>query len=193
MNELKNRSLKRVKIGESFGAIGGLERSYFLEKPTGFNSDLVPQVKALNQVLEYYEDYINDMKKILDIWDKMKTVVYINAGFHDEDGWKHNKHFVIINGISFEYKTGTGIKLKNNYYSLYKLIFDAICCVLDEANMADYYTNMDEFLCETGYTENIKQIRKGGSAYRHMQQNKEKALEIWSREDIKNIREYIEL
>ena len=186
VNSLKNANLRKINIGKSFG----LKRNYFLEI---INHDITKQVKAFNEMLEYYEPYTNDMEKILDIWEKMETVQYINCGQHNEDNWKHNKHLFVINGQTFEYRTGTGIEIKNNSYSLYKLLFDAVYCLLDEANTLSYYSNIDDFLEDMGYTENIKQMRKGEKIYRQIQENKENVLKIWNIKDIKNIREIIEL
>ena len=198
INNLHNVNLKKSNIVESFGNIGNLKRDCFLEIQTGFNMDIIKQIKAFNQVLEYYKPYILNTKELLDIFDKIEKVQYINAGTHEDeyDKWKYNKHLFIINNIIFEYKTALGINCNEKskiYYNIYKLLFDAVYCLIDEANMLQYYSNIDDFLEEMGYSENIKQIRKGEQIYRQIGENKEKLLKIFSNEDIDNIREYIEL
>ena len=198
INNLHDVNLKKSKIGESFENIGNLKRDYFLEISTGFNMDITKQIKAFNQVLEYYKPYILNTKELLDIFDKIEKVQYINAGTHkdEHDKWEYNKHLFIINNITFEYKTGVGINCNEKdkgYYNIYKLLFDAVYCLIDETNILQCYSNIDDFLEEMGYSENIKQIRKGEQIYRQIRENKEKLLKIFSNEDIDNIREYIEL
>lgn len=150
---------------------------------------------TFQSVLKHYSEYIQNMEAMISIWNKMETVQYINLGMRKEDEWKYNEHLFIINGHKFEYKTGVGINCKENkgnLYNYYKLIFNAMYCILQEANIAINYSEED-FLQEFGYEENVKSYKKGKKVYADMKANAEKTIEVFGRDAVYNLYDIIQL
>lgn len=152
-------------------------------------------VKSFNDVLEHYSDYITDIEKVVDLFRKIETLQYFNIGRFSENNWTYNEHRFVINGLSFEYRTGTGINCtesKSGSFNYYKLILDAIYCLLTESNYAMNYTE-DDFLEELGYTESVETFRKGQKAYRECKETFEKCVKIWGKDTIKYIYDIMSL
>jgi hypothetical protein len=166
---------------------------------------------SLEEIMDEYSEYITDKEKVVEIFKQIKNLNYINAGYVFYEEWKHKKHIFIINGETFEYKTGVGIDCqknsnsfrKNNGYvskefqkalnlDFTKLLFDAVYCFIQESNTALNYSEND-FLEEFGYTESVKMYKEGIIAYNTMQINCKKALKIWDRDIIDNIFDIVQL
>ena len=152
-------------------------------------------VEGYNSFIEYFSQYILDMDKFEEILSKIESIRYIYVGELCENNWKYNSHILIINGINFEYKTGTGINCKenkNNIYNYYKLFINVIWCILGDSADSQEYTE-DDFLDMLGYTENVKSYKEGLKAYQACKEQYEKCSKIWSRKQILDIRNIIEL
>lgn len=165
-----------------------------------------PENLDLENVIKYYKEYIQDEDKVNEIFSKIHNLRYVNAGFIDYEEWKHNKHIFIINGETFEYKTGTGIDcnagmskngsksypVKKQKFDFTKLLFDAVYCFLQEAYDAETY-HEDDFCEEFGYTESVKQYKKGIAVYQEMKINAEKSKRIFGKELIVNLFDIMQL
>lgn len=152
-------------------------------------------VKSFNDVLENYSDYITDSEKVIDLFRKIETLQYINIGRFSENKWIYNEHRFIINGLSFEYRTGVGINCtesKSGSFNYYKLILNAVYCFLIDANYAMNYTE-DDFLEELGYTESVEMFRKGQKAYNACKETFDKCVKIWGKDTVNNIYDIIQL
>lgn len=156
--------------------------------PFSIDNKFSPEAVKLKNIFEDYAEYINDKKALHDIFAKIKSFSYINSGYGVDNGWQFNRHGLIINGVFFEYRTGTGIKC-NDYM---KILFDAVFCLIDESNIAINYSE-DDFLTEFGYCDTVKNYKKGIAAFATMKDNAEKILEIFGRETVENIYNIIEL
>ncbi len=156
--------------------------------------------ECIVNLYEYYKDYIDSEKKFYEIFSKLDTIKYINIGYFDNDEngekWGHNRHLFIINGHEFKYNTGSGINVRDNKRDLkfdrIKLLFDCIWCILTDSNIIEY-NNEDMFIEEFGYTENVKQYKRGIGAYQDMKKTHEKCMGIFGSDLIKNIYDYVNL
>lgn len=161
-----------------------------------YNGNPDKEKEAFDSVLENYSEYINNKEKVIEIFQKIKTLQYINGGYIPEKEWAHNFHILIINGEKFEYKTGTGIDCqankKNNLYNYYKLFLDAIYCFLQDSWYALNYSE-DDFIAELGYEENVKSYKKGIAAYQSCKDSAQKCIAIWGRDTINNLFDIIQL
>lgn len=182
-NELKNTYFERMHVMDIKKMLYPVEMQ---------NCEIV--IDSFKKVLSDYSDYIEDEEKVIELFSKIETLRYINVGMFTEDKWKFNKHIFVINGLNFEYKTGTGINTKSNKsnsYNYYKLILDAIYCFLQDASYN--YMSEDDFLEELGYTESIESFRKGQKAYRECKETYDKCNKIWGRNTIENLYDIINL
>lgn len=172
-NKMSNMYLKRFNVEDSI---------YNRKTCLGFaEAKGLKDLDNFNKLVKEYEEkeYINDKNKFFEMLDKIKEVSYINGGNYAENGWSCNHHIFIINGESFIYKTGVGINCleKNSYYSLYKLLIDAIYCILTDANFGLNY-NEDDFIEEFGYTDSVENYKKGIEAYRSCVDSVKKCTKI---------------
>ena len=151
--------------------------------------------EGYNSFIEYFSQYILDMDKFKEILSKIESIRYIYVGELCENNWEYNAHILVINGINFEYRTGTGINCKenkNNFYNYYKLFLNVITCIMEDAKYSQELTE-DEFVEELGYTEDVKSYKKGIKCYQGCKEQYEKCYKIWSRRQILDIRNIIEL
>lgn len=153
-----------------------------------FGNNYSPEGAQLLNMIEQKADDIKNADKVLEIFSKIKSFSYYNNGQQSEDGWHYNLHLLVINGDAFTYKTGVGIPCENQY----TILFDAVFCLLYEANIIQCYSE-DDFLEAFGYTENIKSFRNGINAYRQMDENSKKIKAIFGEDIITNIHDIIEL
>lgn len=160
------------------------------------NEELTKQQEMFNAVLEYYSDYITDKEKFcFEIWNKIESLEYINGGCIPDTECVYNKHYFIINGECFEYKTGCGINCQENkseMYNRYKLIIDAIYCFISEsANCLNY--SEDDFLDEFGYTGSASEFKEGIGIFQKMKQDAKKIINIFGKDNVINIYNIMEL
>lgn len=150
-------------------------------------------VTSFENVLDYYEEYIQNRDKVIELFSKINSLHYTNVGQFTVDNWEHNKHIFVINGQVFEYSTGVGINCtenKNNkMYNYYKLILNVIYTILSDAWYGLNYSE-DDFISELGYEENYK---KGIKAYSACRETAEKCIKIWGRETINNLYDIMHL
>ena len=183
-NNLKSASFKRMNV---------VDYENFLY-PTEVHQNCESVVKSFENVLDYYKEYIQDYKKVVELFTKIDSLQYTNAGQFTVDGWKHNKHIFVINEKIFEYSTGVGINCteKSGTYNYYKLILDAIYMFLSDAYYGLNYSE-DDFISELGYEENVKSYKKGIKAYNACKEIAEKCISIWGKDTINNIYDIIQL
>ena len=151
--------------------------------------------EGYNSFIEYFSQYILDMDKFKEILSKIESIRYIYVGELTEDKWKYNAHILVINGINFEYRSGTGINCrenKNNIYNYYKLFINVIWCILGDSVDSQEYTE-DDFIDMFGYAEDAKSYKKGIKCYQACKEQYEKCSKIWSRKQILDIRNIIDL
>ena len=151
--------------------------------------------EGYNTFMEDYSEYILNMEKFKELFSKIESIRYIYVGELCENNWKYNLHILVINGINFEYRTGTGINCKenkNNFYNYYRIFTNVITCIIEDAKYFQELTE-DEFVEELGYTENVKSYREGSKVYQACKEQYERCSKIWSRKQILDIRNIIDL
>lgn len=142
--------------------------------------------------IEDNKEYINDKQKLIKILNNFDDILFTNNGLTNVDGWACNMYTITLNKRVYVYYEGIGHirawheqakeKLYNGFnYSLLEkakreaskskkddendIIFHAIISLLTDANC--YLTNkdVDDFVNEFGYNDNIKSVRKGEKIY----------------------------
>jgi|GEM_PF-6918431 len=145
-------------------------------------------------VLDYYDDYILDRSKCMEIFNKVTSVKYYNLGYDPVK--KMNNHLFIVNGKDFKYFTGCGINCqesKDRLYNYTKLFFDMATSVLREVSYVQYQDEGD-FLAEFGYLDGTrKSYDEGRIAYAEIKRNERKAREIWGNDIVANFYEICDL
>ena len=131
--------------------------------------------------MDEYADYIESPAAVQAIYAKVNKLDYRKGDLVTTDDWPHRNHTVIVNGIDFEFHTGIALN-----YSCAECIFNTIDSVLHDSMDAENYT-LEEFLEEFGYVgqgSSGETALKGIGAYRAMKEERRKALQIWSADEI---------
>lgn len=85
---------------------------------------------------------------------------------------------------SFNYQCNTQYQKPNKKDCLY--------CLLSDVSCFDYSVNVDDFLTEFGYTDNLQNIRKGEKAYNACKRTAKALDRIFSDTEIELLNTYFE-
>lgn len=139
------------------------------------------RTNQLPKLMDEYADYIESPAAVQAIYAKVNKLAYRKGDLVTADGWPHRNHTVIVNGIDFEFHTGIALN-----YSCAECIFNTIDSVLHDSMDAENYT-LEEFLEEFGYVgqgSSGETALKGIGIYRATKEQRKKALQIWSADEI---------
>ena len=178
LDEYKALLAKKNKTDQDYCALQWFEESYFNK-----SVDLAAEFKTnqLPKLMNKYADYIKSPAAVKAIYAKVNKLGYRKGDLITTDGWPHRNHTVTVNGFDFEFHTGTALN-----YSRAECIFNTIDSVLHDSMDAENYT-LEEFLEEFGYVGYVgtgETALKGIGAYRAMKEERKKALQIWSADEI---------
>lgn len=157
--------------------------NFFEEKFYDKSGQLADEFRStqLPKLLNEYADYIENTAAVNAIYFKVNKLNYRKGDIVTTDGWPHRNHTVTVNGIDFEFHTGTALN-----YSRAQVIFHTIDSVLHDCMDAENYT-LEEFLEEFGYVgqgSTGESALKGIGIYRAMKEERRKALKIWTADEI---------
>ena len=157
--------------------------NFFEEKFYDKSGQLADEFRStqLPKLLNEYADYIENTAAVNTIYFKVNKLNYRKGDIVTTDGWPHRNHTVTVNGIDFEFHTGTALN-----YSRAQVIFHTIASVLHDCMDAENYT-LEEFLEEFGYVGQGgtgESALKGIGIYRAMKEERRKALKIWTADEI---------
>lgn len=139
------------------------------------------RTNQLPKLMDEYADYIESPAAVQAIYAKVNKLGYRKGDLVTTGSWPHRDHTVTVNGIDFEFHTGIDLN-----YSCAECIFNTIDSVLHDSMDAENYT-LEEFLEEFGYVGYVgtgETALKGIGAYRAMKEERKKALQIWSADEI---------
>ena len=178
LDEYKALLDKANKTDQDYCTLQWFEESYFNK-----SANLAAEFKTsqLPKLMDEYADYIESPAAVQAIYAKVNKLGYRKGDLITTDGWPHRDHTVTVNGFDFEFHTGTALN-----YSRAECIFNTIDSVLHDSMDAENYT-LEEFLEEFGYVSYVgtgETALKGIGAYRAMKEERKKALQIWSADEI---------
>ena len=178
LDEYKALLAKANKTDQDYCTLQWFEESYFDE-----SANLASEFKTrhLRRLMNKYADYIESPAAVKAIYAKVNKLCYRKGDLITTDGWPHRNHTVTVNGFDFEFHTGIALN-----YSRSECIFNTIDSVLHDCMDAENYT-LEEFLEEFGYVGYVgtgETALKGIGVYRAMKEERKKALQIWSADEI---------
>lgn len=178
LDEYKALLAKANKTDQDYCTLQWFEESYFNE-----SANLASEFKTrhLRRLMNKYADYIESPAAVKAIYAKVNKLCYRKGDLVTADSWPHRDHTVTVNGFDFEFHTGTALN-----YSRAECIFNTIDSVLHDCMDAENYT-LEEFLEEFGYVGYVgsgETALKGIGVYRAMKEERRKALQIWSADEI---------
>lgn len=180
LDEYEALKAKKNKTDQDYCILQWFEESYF-NKSANLAAEF--RTNQLPKLMDEYADYIESPAAVQAIYAKVNKLAYRKGDLVTADDWPHRNHTVIVNGIDFEFHTGTGLD-----YSRAKCIFNTIDSVLHDSMDAENYT-LEEFLEEFGYVGYVgsgESALKGIGIYRATKEQRKKALQIWSADEIEN-------
>ena len=144
-------------------------------------------------------------KEVLKINEQVQEVtknVNFEALWVNQNTFKKDKQFkyiITIKDRKFDYFQGLGHMQKQTNYDkrmdivkpLHPLLSDVLYCLLSDMSCIEY-NDMDDFIAEFGYDENIDSVRKGEQIYRDIKENNKKLRSIFSNEQISKLNELLE-
>lgn len=178
LGEYEALNAKKNKTDQDYCALQWFEESYF-NKSANLASEF--KTNQLPKLMNEYADYIESPAAVRAIYAKVNKLGYRKGDLVTADSWPHRDHTVTVNGFDFEFHTGTALN-----YSRAECIFNTIDSVLHDCMDAENYT-LEEFLeefCYVGYVGTGETALKGIGAYRAMKEERKKALQIWSADEI---------
>ena len=172
LDEYKALLAKANKTDQDYCTLQWFEESYFNE-----SANLASEFKTrhLRKLMNKYADYIESPAAVKAIYAKVNKLGYCKGDLITTDEWPHRNHTVTVNGFDFEFHTGTALN-----YGRAECIFNTVDSVLHDCMDAENYT-LEEFLEEFGSGETAL---KGIGVYRAMKEERRKALQIWSADEI---------
>lgn len=178
LGEYEALKAKKNKTDQDYCALQWFEESYFNK-----SANLAAEFKTnwLPKLMDEYADYIKSPAAVQAIYAKVNKLGYRKGDLVTTGRWPHRDHTVTVNGIDFEFHTGTALN-----YSRAECIFNTIDSVLHDSMDAENYT-LEEFLEEFGYVGYVgtgETALKGIGAYRAMKEERKKALQIWNADEI---------
>ena len=178
LDEYEALKAKKYKTDQDYYALQWFEESYFNK-----SANLAAEFKTsqLPKLMDEYADYIESPTAVQAIYAKVNKLGYRKGDLVTTGSWPHRDHTVTVNGFDFEFHTGTALN-----YSRAECIFNTIDSVLCDSMDAENYT-LEEFLEEFGYVGYVgtgETALKGIGAYRAMKEERKKALQIWSADEI---------
>nr|DAT81602.1 MAG TPA: hypothetical protein [Caudoviricetes sp.] len=178
LGEYEALKAKKYKTDQDYYAMQWFEESYFNK-----SANLAAEFKTnqLPKLMDEYASYIESPAAIQAIYAKVNKLAYRKGDLVTADGWPHRNHTVTVNGIDFEFHTGTALN-----YSRAECIFNTIDSVLHDSMDAENYT-LEKFLEEFGYVgqgSSGESALKGIGIYRATKEQRKKALQIWSADEI---------
>ena len=178
LDEYNALKAKKDKTDRDYCTLQWFEESYF-NKSANLASEF--RTNQLPKLMDEYADYIESPAAVQAIYAKVNKLAYRKGDLVTTDGWPHRNHTVIVNGIDFEFHTGTALN-----YSCAECIFNTIDSVLHDSMDAENYT-LEEFLEMFGYVgqgSSGETALKGIGIYRATKEQRKKALQIWSADEI---------
>ena len=178
LGEYEALKVKKYKTDQDYCALQWFEESYF-NKSANLAAEF--KMSQLPKLMDEYANYIESPAAVQAIYAKVNKLGYRKGDLITTDGWPHRNHTVTVNGFDFEFHTGTALN-----YSRAECIFNTIDSVLHDSMDAENYT-LEEFLEEFGYVGYVgtgETALKGIGAYRAMKEERKKALQIWSADEI---------
>lgn len=178
LGEYEALKAKKDKTDQDYCALQWFEESYF-NKSANLAAEF--RTNQLPKLMDEYADYIESPAAVQAIYAKVNKLDYRKGDLVTTGSWPHRDHTVTVNGIDFEFHTGTALN-----YSRAECIFNTIDSVLHDSMDAENYT-LEEFLEEFGYVGYVgtgETALKGIGTYRAMKEERKKALQIWSENEI---------
>lgn len=178
LDEYEALKAKKNKTDQDCCALQWFEESYF-NKSANLASEF--KTNQLPKLMDEYAEYIESTAAVQAIYAKVNKLGYRKGDLVTTGSWPHRDHTITVNGIDFEFHTGIGLN-----YSRAECIFNTIDSVLHDSMDAENYT-LEEFLEEFGYVGYVgtgETALKGIGAYRAMKEERKKALQIWSADEI---------
>ena len=178
LGEYEALKAKKYKTDQDYCALQWFEESYF-NKSANLAAEF--KMSQLPKLMDEYADYIESPAAVQAIYAKVNKLGYRKGDLVTTCSWPHRDHTVTVNGFDFEFHTGTALN-----YSRAECIFNTIDSVLHDSMDAENYT-LEEFLEEFGYVGYVgtgETALKGIGAYRAMKEERKKALQIWSADEI---------
>ena len=178
LDEYKVLKAKKNKTDQDYCILRWFEESYF-NKSANLAAEF--RTNQLPKLMDEYADYIESPAAVQAIYAKVNKLGYRKGDLVTTDGWPHRNHTVIVNGIDFEFHTGIALN-----YSCAECIFNTIDSVLHDSMDAENYT-LEEFLEMFGYVgqgSSGETALKGIGIYRAIKEQRKKALQIWSADEI---------
>lgn len=178
LDEYEALKAKKNKTDQDYCILQWFEESYF-NKSANLAAEF--RTNQLPKLMDEYADYIESPAAVQAIYAKVDKLAYRKGDLVTTDGWPHRNHTVTVNGIDFEFHTGTALN-----YSRAECIFNTIDSVLHDSMDAENYT-LEEFLEEFGYVGYVgtdESALKGIGIYRATKEQRKKALQIWSADEI---------
>ena len=178
LGEYEALKAKKYKTDQDYYALQLFEESYF-NKSANLAAEF--KMSQLPKLMDEYADYIESPASVQAIYAKVNKLGYRKGDLVTTGSWPHRDHTVTVNGFDFEFHTGTALN-----YSRAECIFNTIDSVLHDSMDAENYT-LEEFLEEFGYVGYVgtgETALKGIGAYRAMKEERKKALQIWSADEI---------
>jgi len=178
LDEYKALLAKKNKTDQDYCTLQWFEESYFNE-----SANLASEFKTrhLRKLMNKYADYIESPAAVKAIYAKVNKLCYRKGDLITTDSWPHRDHTVTVNGFDFEFHTGIVLN-----YGRAECIFNTVDSVLHDCMDAENYT-LEEFLEEFGYVGYVgsgETALKGIGVYRAMKEERKKALQIWSADEI---------
>lgn len=168
---------KKNKTDQDYMRIDFFEEKFYNKSGKLANEFCSSQLPKL---LDEYADYIESPDAVRAIYARINKLDYHKGELVTTDKWPHRNHTVTVNGINFEFHTGSALD-----YSRAECVFNTIDSVLHECVDAENYT-LEEFLEEFCYLDSGESALRGINAYRAIKENSRKALQIWKRYEITN-------
>ena len=178
LGEYEALKAKKYKTDQDYCALQWFEESYF-NKSANLAAEF--KMSQLPKLMDEYADYIESPAAVQAIYAKVNKLAYRKGDLVTADSWPHRNHTVTVNGFDFEFHTGTALN-----YSRAECIFNTIDSVLHDCMDAENYT-LEEFLEEFGYVGYVgtgETALKGIGVYHAMKEERKKALQIWSANEI---------
>lgn len=178
LDEYKALRDKANKTDQDYCTLQWFEEFYF-NKSAKLASEF--KTSHLRRLMNKYADYIESPAAIRAVYAKVKKLGYRKGDLVTADSWPHRSHTVTVNGFDFEFHTGIALN-----YSRSECIFNTIDSVLHDSMDAENYT-LEEFLEMFGYVgqgSSGESALKGIGVYRAMKEERKKALQIWSADEI---------
>lgn len=128
------------------------------------------------KISEKMAEYVKNKEKVENILNQCEYNLIFN-GLDEKE--KQYKYILYINDSNFDYFEGIGNKPLNEENKQDKIL-NAIWRLLSDRQCVNNLRDFYDFVCEYGYNENAKQLKKGKEIYEAIKINNEKLLKCFS-------------